>query len=35
MKVPHYFMSLPTHVIGVYYQFHEPSKLVHDFFVPT
>jgi hypothetical protein len=28
-------MNLPTHVTGVFYQFHEPSKLVHDSSKPT
>jgi hypothetical protein len=33
MKFPSYFMNLPTRVTGVFYQFHEPSKLVLDFFL--
>ena len=30
MKAPSWFMNLPTNVIKVFYQFHEPFKLVHD-----
>ena len=35
MKVPSYFMNLPTDFTVVCYQFHEPSKLVHDSSKPT
>ena len=32
VKVPSYFMNFPTHVTGVFYQFHKSSKWVRDFF---
>jgi hypothetical protein len=35
MKVPSYFMNLPTRATGVFYQFRKPPKSVHVSSKPT